>query len=87
MKKNKSIIIKKLNLKSDITKKYQDWMNEIIKIAKKKKIKKLKASAYEMNIGSKKVLIKNGFKVEGRLKSAVIFKKKRYASYIFGKVI
>ena len=40
-----------------------------------------------MNIGSKKVLIKNGFKVEGVLKSAIIFKNKRYASYIFGKKI
>jgi RimJ/RimL family protein N-acetyltransferase len=173
MKKVKSMILKKLDLKSDITKKYQDWMNdlevtkfteqkykkhtlkdirnfvreknnskneflygifvkinnlnthvgniklgpikwnhktadisyllgekemwgkgyvtlaikEIIKIAKNKKLKKLKAATYEMNIGSKKVLIKNGFKVEGVLKSAIIFKKRRYASYIFGKKI
>ena len=173
MKKIKSIILRKLNLKSDISKRYQEWMNdlevtkfteqkykkhslkdirnfvreknnskneflygifvkknnlnthvgniklgpikwnhktadisyllgekklwgkgfitlaikEIIKKAKNKKIKKLKAATYEMNIGSKKVLIKNGFKVEGVLKSAIIFKNKRYASYIFGKKI
>ena len=62
-------------------------IKEIIKIAKNKKLKKLKAATYEMNIGSKKVLIKNGFKVEGVLKSAIIFKKRRYASYIFGKKI
>ena len=173
MKKIKSIILKKLDLKSDITKNYQDWMNDlevtkfteqkykkhtlkdirnfvreknnskneflygifvkinnlnthvgniklgpikwkhktadisyllgekemwgkgcvtlairkIIKIAKNKKLKKLKAATYEMNIGSKKVLIKNGFKLEGILKSAIIFKKKRYSSYIFGNKI
>ena len=34
-------------------------IKEIIKIAKKKGIKKLKAGLYEMNIGSKKVLMKN----------------------------
>ena len=29
MKKVKSMILKKLDLKSDITKKYQDWMNDL----------------------------------------------------------
>lgn len=173
MKKSKMITLKKLNLKSDISKKYQNWMNDlkvtefteqkykkhsledirnfvneknkskneflygifleqdstklhigniklgpinwrnksaqisyflgekkcwglgytsiaigkIIKIAKKKKIKKLGAGTNELNIGSKKVLIKNGFKIEGILKSEVLYKRKRYDIYLLGKVI
>ena len=39
-------------------------IKEIIKVAKKKGIKKLKAGLYVKNISSKKVLIKNGFKKE-----------------------
>ena len=60
---------------------------EIIKIARKKKLKKLKAGLYEMNLGSKKVLEKNGFIKEGVLKSEIIYKNKRYNSYIFGKIL
>lgn len=41
---------------------------ELIKIAKKKKLEKLRALAHEINIGSKIVLIKNGFKKRGKLK-------------------
>ena len=59
----------------------------IIKIAKKKGIKKIKAGLYEMSKGSEKVLKKNGFKIEGKLKSEIIYKKKRYNSYIYGKVL
>ena len=62
-------------------------IKEIIKIAKRKGVKKLKAGLFEMNIGSKKVLIKNGFKIEGRFKSEIIYKRKRFDSYWFGKVI
>ena len=62
-------------------------IKEIIKIAKKKGLKKLKASLYEMNIGSKKVLERNNFKLEGKMKSEVIYKGKRYASYWFGKIL
>ena len=62
-------------------------IKEIIKIAKKKGIKKLKAGLYEMNIGSKKVLIKNGFKIEGKFKSEIIYKGKRFISYWFGKIL
>ncbi len=62
-------------------------IKEIIKIAKKKNIKKLKAGLYSMNIGSKKVLIKNGFKVEGRLKSEILYKNKRADLYLFGKML
>ena len=55
-------------------------IKEIIKIAKKKGIKKLKAGLYEMNIGSKKILMKNGFKIEGKFKSEIIYKGKRFNS-------
>ena len=41
---------------------------ELIKIAKKKKLEKLRALAHKINIGSKIVLIKNGFKKKGTLK-------------------
>jgi len=62
-------------------------IEEIIKIAKRKGVKKLKAGLFEMNIGSKKVLIKNGFKIEGKFKSEIIYKRKRFDSYWFGKII
>ena len=62
-------------------------IKEIIKIARIKKIKKLKATLYQMNLGSKKVLEKNGFIKEGVLKSEIICNKKRYNSYIYGKIL
>lgn len=62
-------------------------IKEIIKIAKIKKIKKIRASLYEMNKGSFEVLKKNGFKIEGKLRSEVIYKKKRYAIFLFGKIL
>lgn len=62
-------------------------IKEIINIAKKKSLKKLKAGLYEMNIGSKKVLEKNGFKFEGKFKSELIFKNKRVDHYFFGKIL
>ena len=62
-------------------------IQEIVKIAKKKGLKKLKAGLYEMNIGSKKVLEKNNFKLEGKMKSEIIYKGKRYNSYWFGKIL
>ena len=62
-------------------------IKEIIKTAKKKGLKKLKAGLYEMNIGSKKVLEKNGFKIEGKFKSELIFKNKRVDHYFFGKIL
>ena len=62
-------------------------IKEIIKIAKKKGLKKLKAGVYEMNIGSKKVLEKNKFKLEGKMKSEIIYKGKRYNCYWFGKIL
>ena len=62
-------------------------IKEIIKIAKKKGLKKLKAGLYEMNIGSKKVLEKNNFKLEGKFKSEIVYKGKRYNSYWFVKIL
>ena len=62
-------------------------IKEIIKIARKKKLKRLNARSYEMNFGSKKILEKNGFIKEGVLKSEIIYKNKRYNSYIFGKIL
>ena len=62
-------------------------IKEIIKIAKKMGLKKLKAGFYEMNIGSKKVLEKNNFKLEGKFKSEIVYKGKRYNLYCFGKIL
>ena len=65
----------------------QDDPTRKIKIAKKKGLKKIKAGLFEMNIGSKKVLEKNNFKLEGKMKSEIIYKSKRYNSYWFGKIL
>jgi len=62
-------------------------IREIIKIAKKKGVKKLKAGCYSNNLPSVKVLKKNGFKLEGILKSEIIYEKKRIDGLIFGKLI
>ena len=62
-------------------------IKRIIKLAKKKKIKKLKAGCYEKNYGSVKVLKKNGFKLEGKFKSEKIFKKKRVTYNWYGKLL
>ena len=62
-------------------------IKEIAKKAKKKGIKKLKAGLYEVNIGSKKALVKNGFKLEGKLQSEISFKGKRISLYLFGKIL
>jgi len=62
-------------------------IKEIIKIAKKKNIKKLKAGFVKINPASKRVLEKNGFKREGVLKSEEEHDKKRYDAYIYGKVL
>lgn len=62
-------------------------IKEIIKIARKKGLKKLKAGFYEMNIGSKKVLEKNNFKLEGKMKSEIVQEGKRYDLYWFGRIL
>ena len=62
-------------------------IKEISKIAKKMGLKKIKAGLYEMNIGSKKVLEKNNFKLEGKMKSERVYNGKRYNHYLFGKIL
>lgn len=62
-------------------------IKKIIKIAKKKGVKKLAAGHYEMNIGSGKVLKKNGFKLEGVFKSEIVFKNKRYSTFRYGLIL
>ena len=62
-------------------------IKEIITIAKKKRIKKLKAGFVAINPASKRVLEKNGFKKEGVLKLEEEHNKKRYDAYIYGKVL
>ena len=56
-------------------------------MAKKKGLKKLRARLYEMNIGSKKVLTNNGFKIEGTFKSELVYKRKRFDLIWFGKLL
>lgn len=62
-------------------------IKKIVKIAKKKKVKKLKAGIVEINYGSIKVVKKNGFKKEATLVSEELHGKKRYNSLIYGKII
>ena len=62
-------------------------ISEIIKIAKKKGIKKLKAGFVEMNKGSKKVLTRNGFKIEGKFKSEAIYRGRRVNTFWLGKIL
>ena len=60
----------------------------IINLAKKKfKLKKLQAGHWEKNIASKKVLLKNKFKLEGILKSQIQTKKGRVDRYLYGLII
>ena len=63
-------------------------IREICILAKNKfKLKKIIANVYANNLSSKKVLIKNSFKLEGILKKQFVFKKKRIDKLIFGKVL
>lgn len=62
-------------------------IKEISKIAKKMGLKKIKASIYDINIGSKKILEKNNFKLEGKMKSEVIYKSKRFSLCLYGKIL
>ena len=60
----------------------------MISLAKKKfKLKKLQAGHWEKNIASKKVLLKNKFKLEGILKSQIQTKKGRVDRYLYGLII
>jgi|TARA_Y100000389_G_C17375860_1_gene471606 RimJ/RimL family protein N-acetyltransferase len=62
-------------------------IEQILILAKKKyKLKKIVATLYSNNIASQKVLEKNKFKLEGRIKKKFIFKNRRLDQLIFGKV-
>ena len=62
-------------------------IRKITNIAKRKGLKKIKASFVSINKGSEKVLKKNGFKIEGKFKSEIVYKNKRYDKYLYGKII
>jgi [ribosomal protein S5]-alanine N-acetyltransferase len=62
-------------------------IREIIKIAKKKGVRKIHAGFHELNKGSRKVLKNNGFKIEGKLYSSIVYKSKRYSAYIMGLIL
>ena len=59
----------------------------ILKEAKIKKLKKIKASLYANNKSSIGALIKNNFKLEGECKKDVIYKQKRISSLVYGKIL
>ena len=60
-------------------------IKKIKAICKKKyNIKKINAGVSELNKGSQKILLKNGFKLEGIFKKHIIFKKKRYNLLQYG---
>ena len=40
-----------------------------------------------MNIGSKRVLLKNGFKIEAKFRSEIIYKGRRFNKYWLGKIL
>jgi len=62
-------------------------IKQILAYSKKIGLRKIIAGCYSINKGSIKVLRKNGFKREGVLKKQILFKKKRYDQYLFGKLI
>lgn len=62
-------------------------IGEIIKKAKKKGINILRAGLYDVNIGSEKVLLKNGFKLDKKIKSQVIYKGKKFNTRWLKKII
>ena len=63
-------------------------IKEIIKISKNKfKIKKLIGGCYEINHSTKNLFLKNNFKLEGKLRSQIVFKKKRLSYLLFGYLI
>jgi len=60
----------------------------VLEIAKNKfKLKKIFASIYSNNIGSKKVLINNKFVLEGVFKKKFIYKNKRISELAYSKNI
>ena len=60
----------------------------VVSLAKNKfKLKKLQAGHWKKNVASKKVLLKNKFKLEGILKSQIKTKKGRTDRYLYGLII
>lgn len=60
-------------------------INKICEIGFKKfKLNKINAACISINIGSQKCLKKNNFKIEGKLKSQLIYRKKKYDEIYFG---
>ena len=51
---------------------------------KKLNLEKVTAGCYYNNLGSQKVLLKCGFKIEGIRKKQIIYDKKRIDALIFG---
>ena len=63
-------------------------IKKILLIAKKQfKLKKITAGVYSKNISSKKVLLKNKFKLEGNLINQYKFKNIRINKLIYGKIL
>ena len=63
-------------------------IKNVLIIAKKRfKLKKITAGVYNNNISSKKVLLKNKFKLEGKLKKQYKFNNKRIDGLVYGKII
>ena len=63
-------------------------IKNILLITKKKfRLKKITAGVYSNNISSKKVLLKNKFKLEGILINQYKFKKIRVNKLIYGKIL
>ena len=59
-------------------------INKTIKIAKKEGIKKPKLRVNEINKSPCKVLKRNGFRVEDKIQSDIIFNKKKHNSLLYG---
>lgn len=63
-------------------------IKKLIILAKKKyHLKKIYAGFYANNIGSEKVLKKNGFKKEAHFKNQLVYKKRRIDHIYYGKEI
>ena len=47
----------------------------------------VQAGCYEVNKSSKRIFLKNKFKLEGIFKKQIVFKNKRYDGFLFGLVL
>jgi len=63
-------------------------IKKIKNICKKKhKLIKLNAGVSELHEPSQKVLLKNGFKLEGNFKKQIVYKKRRYSLLKYGCIL